>query len=102
MISWPTFEQGVCGFLCFLCKTLQGTANPERADRLGTLLPSGLIVGESLWGVVNAGLVYWGDTESPLGIVPADFMLAPWLGPILFVAGSVSLYGWMLRRSRAQ
>ena len=29
--------------------------NPERAERLGTLVASGLIVGESLWGVVNAG-----------------------------------------------
>ena len=30
--------------------------NPERAERLGTLVASGLIVGESLWGVV-AGLI---------------------------------------------
>src|SRR5207302_3510250 len=31
--------------------------NPGRADRLGTLVASGLIVGESLWGVINAGLI---------------------------------------------
>ena len=31
--------------------------NPERAERLGTLVASGLIVGESLWGVINAGLI---------------------------------------------
>ncbi len=29
--------------------------NPERAERLGTLVASGLIVGESIWGVINAG-----------------------------------------------
>ena len=33
------------------------TPNPERAERLGTLVASGLIVGESLWGVLNAGLI---------------------------------------------
>ena len=31
--------------------------NPERAERLGTLVASGLIVGESMWGVINAGLI---------------------------------------------
>ncbi|MFL5556471.1 MAG: OPT family oligopeptide transporter, partial [Gemmatimonadaceae bacterium] len=31
--------------------------NPERAQRLGTLVASGLIVGESIWGVINAGLI---------------------------------------------
>ena len=33
------------------------TPNPDRAERLGTLVASGLIVGESLWGVINAGLI---------------------------------------------
>ena len=31
--------------------------DPARADRLGTLVASGMIVGESLWGVINAGLI---------------------------------------------
>src|SRR6185369_10990229 len=35
----------------------QRARNPERAERLGTLVASGLIVGESLWGVINAGLI---------------------------------------------
>ena len=35
----------------------RATPNPERAERLGTLVASGLIVGESLWGVLNAGLI---------------------------------------------
>ena len=33
------------------------TANPERAKRMGTLMATGLIVGESLIGVVYAGIV---------------------------------------------
>ena len=75
--------------------------NPERAGRLGTLVASGLIVGESLWGVVNAGLIVGLSKEAPLGIVPERFAPAPWLGVLCFVASLVLLYGWMLRRSRA-
>jgi putative OPT family oligopeptide transporter len=73
--------------------------NPERAERLGTLVASGLIVGESLWGVVNAGLIVGLSNEAPIGLVPADFGLGPWLGGLLFVGSIVALYGWMLRRS---
>jgi putative OPT family oligopeptide transporter len=77
------------------------TANPERAERLGTLVASGLIVGESLWGVINAGLIVAFSKDAPIGIVPEDFALAPWLGVLGFVGAIVWLYGWMLRRSAA-
>jgi putative OPT family oligopeptide transporter len=72
--------------------------NPERAERLGTLVASGLIVGESIWGVVNAGLVVWRSTETPIGLV-GEFGPAPWLGALVFVAIVFLLYGWMLKRS---
>jgi putative OPT family oligopeptide transporter len=75
--------------------------NPGRAERLGTLVASGLIVGESLWGVLNAGLIVAFSTDAPIGIVPESFALAPWLGLIGFIGAIVWLYGWMLRRSRA-
>ncbi|MBA3646704.1 MAG: oligopeptide transporter, OPT family [Gemmatimonadaceae bacterium] len=74
--------------------------NPERAQRLGTLVASGLIVGESMWGVILAGLIVASSKEFPIALVPEDFALAPWLGVIAFVAIVVWLYGWMLRRSR--
>jgi putative OPT family oligopeptide transporter len=75
--------------------------NPERAERLGTLVASGLIVGESLWGVINAGLIVGLSNDAPIGLVPDDFVLGPWLGLLGFVGVIVWLYGWMLRRSAA-
>jgi putative OPT family oligopeptide transporter len=75
--------------------------NPERAERLGTLVASGLIVGESLWGVVNAGLIVGLTKEAPIALVPDTFAPAPWLGVIGFIGVIVWLYGWMLRRSAA-
>jgi len=75
--------------------------NPDRAQRLGTLVASGLIVGESIWGVINAGLIVAFAKDAPIALVPENFALAPWLGVILFVGSIVWLYGWMLRRSRA-
>ena len=82
-------------------KKVRSTPNPERAERLGTLVASGLIVGESLWGVINAGLIVGLAKDAPIALVPEDFVLAPWLGVLGFVAAIVYLYGWMLRRAGA-
>ena len=82
--------------------------NPERAERLGTLVASGLIVGESLWGVLNAGLIvanqrwpFGSSNDAPLGLVDADFPAGPWLGVLGFVGIIIWLYSWMVRRSKA-
>ena len=82
-------------------RRIRSTPNPDRAERLGTLVASGLIVGESLWGVVNAGLIVGFSKDAPIGLVPANFAPAPWLGLLGFIGMIVWLYGWMLRRSRA-
>jgi putative OPT family oligopeptide transporter len=76
-------------------------ANPDRAERLGTLVASGLIVGESLWGVINAGLIVGLSNDAPIGLVSDSFVLGPWLGLFGFVGVIIWLYGWMLRRSAA-
>ena len=82
-------------------RRVRSSANPERAERLGTLVASGLIVGESLWGVINAGLIVGLSKDAPIALVPEDFAPAPWLGVIAFIAVVAWLYGWMLKRSRA-
>jgi putative OPT family oligopeptide transporter len=76
------------------------TPNPDRAERLGTLVASGLIVGESLWGVVNAGLIVGLSNDAPIGLVPETFAPGPWLGVLGFVGIIIWLYSWMLSRSR--
>jgi putative OPT family oligopeptide transporter len=77
------------------------TRDPEYSRRLAVLVASGMIVGESLFGVINAGLIVAFATDAPLGLVPADF---PWQNKIaiaLFAGFIVVLYGWMMRRSRS-
>ncbi|HEY3636618.1 MAG TPA: oligopeptide transporter, OPT family [Rhizomicrobium sp.] len=75
--------------------------NPEHAKRLGVLVSSGMIVGESLFGVLLAGLIVALSKDAPLALVPADFAAANWIGPAAFALMIITLFGWMMRRSRA-
>ncbi len=76
-------------------------SNPERAQRLATLVASGLIVGESMWGVINAGLIVGLTKEAPIALVSESFAPARILGLVVFVATVAWLYRWMLRKSAA-
>jgi putative OPT family oligopeptide transporter len=75
-------------------------ARSEHAKRLGVLVASGLIVGESLFGVINAGLIVSFNHDAPLSVVPGGFGPATAIGPLGFAALIVLLYGWLLRRAR--
>lgn len=55
----------------------RAAANPGRAERLGTLVASGFIVGESLWGVMNAGLIVSLSKDAPIGLVPKSLLPRP-------------------------
>ncbi|HET6978476.1 MAG TPA: oligopeptide transporter, OPT family [Pyrinomonadaceae bacterium] len=81
-------------------KRAQASPNPDRAERLGTLVASGLIVGESLWGVINAGLIVARSTDAPIGLVSDTFPFAPWIGALGFIGIIIWLYWWMLNRSK--
>jgi putative OPT family oligopeptide transporter len=78
---------------------IRNAPNRERAERLGTLVASGLIVGESLWGVLNAGLIVAMSKDAPIGLVPEDFPPAKILGVLGFIGVIAWLYSWMLRRN---
>jgi putative OPT family oligopeptide transporter len=75
--------------------------DPARAERLGTLVASGMIVGESLFGVFNAGLIVAFSTEAPLALLRTEPSFAPILGAVAFTGLVVWLYRWMLRKVRA-
>jgi putative OPT family oligopeptide transporter len=72
--------------------------NPEFAQRMGVLLATGLIVGESLFGVVFAGIVAATGTDAPLALVK-DFGLAIPLGIVVFAVAVLGLYAWTRRES---
>jgi putative OPT family oligopeptide transporter len=75
--------------------------NAEVAKRLGVLLASGLIVGESLFGVLLAGIIYKSGNGAPLALVGDAFELpSEWLGLIAFIAIVIVLYLWVGRLAR--
>ncbi|WP_227458909.1 OPT family oligopeptide transporter [Cupriavidus pauculus] len=58
----------------------------DHAERRGTLLASGLIVGESLVGVALAAAIGLSGKEAPLALVGPDFgVMAQWLGLAAFI-----------------
>jgi lipopolysaccharide export LptBFGC system permease protein LptF len=63
---------------------------------MGVLLATGLIVGESLFGVALAGLVVSTGSDGPLAVVGEGFApVALILAPLLFAA----LAAWLYRRT---
>lgn len=79
---------------------IQAGTRPGRAEGLGTLVASGMIVGESLFGVLNAGLIVTLAKEAPLALVASTFSPAPWLGFLGFVGLTFGLYRWLLQNAR--
>jgi putative OPT family oligopeptide transporter len=69
---------------------------PEFARRMGVLTATGLIVGESLWGVLFAGIVAGSGSDAPLALVGEGFeAMALVAGTALFVL----LAAWIYRRT---
>jgi putative OPT family oligopeptide transporter len=75
--------------------------DPEAARRMGVLAATGLIVGESLFGVAFAGIVAATGSDAPLAVV-ADFETpALFLGLAAFAALLALLYRFTARRAGA-
>ncbi|MBV9882296.1 MAG: oligopeptide transporter, OPT family, partial [Sphingomonadaceae bacterium] len=82
-------------------------AKPEFAHRMGVLTATGLIVGESLWGVAFAGIVAGASSDAPLdvtgylGLGAGYAPVALVAGLVLFLGATWLLYGWTMRAVRA-
>ena len=78
-------------------KWADGQRDPETAKRFGVLAATGLIVGESLFGVAFAGIVAATGSDSPLAVVGRSFEpIALWGGIAVFVG----LIWWVYRQTR--
>ena len=88
----------VCGWI--YDRGIKSTRFADVGRRMGVLLASGLIVGESLFGVLNAGIIVasrnpdWA-ARFPLG----DSWPAMMAGIVAFAVLTVGLYGWVRNRS---
>jgi len=75
-----------------------GKAWVDAANERGLLLASGLIVGESLMGLMIAALIGFSGTDGPLALVGHDFAPATWLGLGCFAALFAFFHRRVLRR----
>jgi putative OPT family oligopeptide transporter len=112
MRSWMRVPPLAVGFGIYLPMSITGAVvvgaltgwlynrkiRTARAERLGVLIASGMIVGESIFGVLNAGIIVAANRDAPLAVVGSDFALATPVAVIGFIGLTTLLYGWLLRR----
>jgi hypothetical protein len=73
------------------------------AKRFGVLLACGFIVGESLLGILNAGLIVASNNPAPIAIVGEEFAgTARWVGLGLFATLLAIMYAWVASQSRPE
>ena len=79
------------------------TPKPEATKQLGVLLASGLIVGESIIGVVLSAIVVFSGKSAPLALVSPGFETAAIIiGGVAFAVIAFLLYRWILRMGSAR
>jgi putative OPT family oligopeptide transporter len=85
----------------FYNRWAKSTQSPEGTQRLGILLASGLIVGESLVGVLLAAIIVASGKGTPLALVGDSFAVpSNVLGGLGFIAVTAALYGSIGRLSQ--
>lgn len=77
-------------------------ANAESARRMGVLAATGLIVGESLFGVVNAGIIAASGDGDVLAIFSDAWAEGPgtWISPVVFAAFIFGMYALARKASK--
>jgi putative OPT family oligopeptide transporter len=74
------------------------TRSPEFAQRMGVLLATGLIVGESIMGVLYAGTVAVTRSDAPFALVAENPWAVP-IGIVAFVVVVIGFYAWTRREA---
>lgn len=75
-------------------------AEMDRPKRRGVLVASGLIVGESLVGILIAALIGATGNDAPLALVGDGFSTAAqWISLVVFIVFCVWFYSWLVRRN---
>ena len=88
----------VCGWL--YDKAIKTTRFADVGRRMGVLLASGLIVGESLFLVMTAGVIVSTGNDAPFAMLPEGSTFPAMLAGIAaFVVLTIMLYGWVRNRS---
>lgn len=88
----------ICGWLYE--KGVASTRYADVARRMGVLLASGLIVGESLFGVLTAGVIVATKNDAPFAMLPEGAAWPAMLAGIVgFAVATVGLYAWIRSRS---
>lgn len=72
------------------------TTRPDATARLGVLTATGMIVGESLWNVIFAGIVYETGSDAPLALVEGFETPALFVGLAVYAAS----VWWLYHRTR--
>lgn len=91
----PTVVGAIIGW--FYDRWADKRADPEFARRMGVLTATGLIVGESLWGVVFAGIVAGSGSDAPLALVGDGFATPALIGGVILFSALLAL---LYRRTR--
>jgi putative OPT family oligopeptide transporter len=87
----------------FFDKRADRSSSPDATKQLGVLLASGLIVGESVIGVVISAIVVFSGVSAPLALVGPGFGTAAIIiGGVAFAATAIVLYRWILRMGAAR
>jgi uncharacterized oligopeptide transporter (OPT) family protein len=78
-------------------KRADRTPKAEATKQLGVLLASGMIVGESIIGVLVAAIVVFSGKATPLALVGDSFQNASiWIGGVAFAAVVFAMYRWII------